>query len=113
MHTQTIETNHHTRNTSTAGTTPANKNNNATNNSNHSSAGSNAGAGTQKFDPSGQIKMEDRLAMVRQILAESDYYRILGLERNCAQSEIRRAYISVSNNIVFVFFWYDNLFVVH
>jgi preprotein translocase subunit Sec63 len=40
--------------------------------------------------------MKDRIAMVEQILAENDYYGILGLERTCAQSEIRRAYISVS-----------------
>jgi hypothetical protein len=47
------------------------------------------------YDAGGRIDMEDRVAMVEQIIAESDYYSILGLERSCAQNEIRRAYISV------------------
>ncbi|KAI9595416.1 hypothetical protein BDF19DRAFT_422709 [Syncephalis fuscata] len=54
---------------------------------------------TSSYDAGGRIEMEDRIAMVEQILAENDFYQILGLERSCAQNEIRRAYISRSRVI--------------
>jgi len=42
---------------------------------------------------------QDRMDAVRKILAESDFYVILDVERTCLQIEIRRAYISKSRLI--------------
>ncbi|KAI8049531.1 DnaJ domain-containing protein [Syncephalis plumigaleata] len=54
---------------------------------------------SSSYDAGGRIEMKDRIVMVEQILAENDFYGILGLERTCAQNEIRRAYISRSRII--------------